>query len=225
MKLLVFAAAIFALAAFGCSGDELPPAATATPANTSAAGGQPDREAALAEVQARFPALLAAIAAVESEDAGAILESLRWKEFECTPDDHRGGIAPRCSELGVPLGTLVPMFHYELLETSYFTHGQMRERIGDYVLGRSPQLALVAAHPDGRWLISFMVDDTAGDGLRAMDFRAEAGGSAPLTSHRERFEASTPLDTLREEDRGSGAKWEIIFASPALLEWDAEDGP
>lgn len=222
MKLPLLAAAIFALAAFGCSDGEPSPTATATPANTSAAAGPPDRESALAEVQARFPALLAAIAAVESEDERAILDSLRWKEFECAPAEHRGGIAPRCSELGVPRGTLVPMFHYELLETSYFTRDQMRERIGDYLLGRSPQLALVAAHPDGRWLVSFVVDATAGGGLRAIDFRADTGGGAPLTSHRERFEASTPLDAIREEDRGSGPAWKIVYASEALLAWDAE---
>lgn len=221
MKLLLASTAILTLAAFGCSDDEPSPGVTTTPAAT-AAGGQPDREAALTEVQDRFPALQAAIGAVESEDEGAILGYLRWQEFECTPEDHRGGIAPRCSELGVPGGTLVPMFHYELLETSYFTEDQMRERIGDYLLGRKPELGLVAVHPDGRWLLSFMVDDTAGEGLRAVDFSAEAEGGAPFTSHKERFEASTPLDTIREEERDGPSRWEILYTSPDLLEWEEE---
>jgi hypothetical protein len=64
-----------------------------------------------------------------------ILNALRWEEIECTPDDHRGGIAPRCTELGVAGGTLVPMFHYQLLNTSYFTRDQMEERIGQHLIG------------------------------------------------------------------------------------------
>lgn len=222
MKVLLTAVAGIAAVCVGCSGNDAAPAQTFAHATDTAPAGQLDRNTALAEVQVRFPALLSAINAVESEDEDAILEFLRWEEFECTPDDHRGGVGPRCSELDVPQGTLVPMFQYELLQTSYFTEEQMRGRIDDYLLGRDPELALIAAHPNGRWLISFLVDDVADDGLRAVDFRADKNGSAPFIRHTERFDASTPLDTIREDERSNRAAWEVIYASDALLAWDAE---
>jgi hypothetical protein len=221
MKLVLLTTTLIAVAVFGCSGGDPEPGATATP-TASATTLPAERAAAIAEVQDRFPALLPAITAIESENADAILDALRWEEFECTPEDHRGGIAPRCSELGVPAGTLVPMFRYELLTTSYFTEDQMRERIDAYLVGRNPELGLIASHPDGRWLVTFTVDDTGNEGLRGVDFLAEASGQAPFVSHTERFAASTPLDTIREEERDGQARWEILYTSPALHEWDAE---
>ncbi len=221
MKVLLAAVTLAAIIATACSSNEPKTSQTPGPATAIASADRPDRDAALANVRQRFPALLPAIESIESEDEDEILDSLRWERFECTPEDHRGGIAPRCTELEELPGTLVPMFHYELLKTSYFTEDQMLERLENYLLGRSPELALIAAHPDGRWRISFMVADTAGEGLRAVDFAADAEGGAPLTSHKERFEASTPLDALREDGRVSGAAWEVIYASDALRAWDA----
>jgi hypothetical protein len=179
------------------------------------------REEALGAVAARFPELAAAIMAVEAEDVEGILAALRWRGFECTPDDHRGGIAPRCSELGVRQGTSVPMFHYELLAASHFTREQMRERVQQYLLRRGPKLGLVATHPDGRWLVTFTVDEGDQEGLRGIDFRADREGTAPFTSHKERFSASTPLDTIREDDRDE-LMWKVLYASESLLAWEAE---
>lgn len=193
-----------------------------SPTPTVPAATFTDRESALRELEATQPELASAIAAFEAEDRGAMLNSLRWEEFECTPDDYRGGVAPRCSELGIVAGTSVPMFHYQLLSTSYFTRDQMEERFDNYLIGLSPELGLVASHPDGRWLITFTVDEGGEEGLRGVDFFAEGEGAEPFVSHKDRYVASTPLDTLRDEDRERELQWTVLYASPRLLEWEAE---
>src|SRR5690606_5579104 len=135
-----------------------PPLPSATP--TVRAPEKDSRDEAMMALEARFPALVEAIAAVESEDIDAIMASLHWEMVPCTADDARSGPAPRCGDLGVPEGTGIPMFHYQLLQHSYYTLEQMHKRIETYLLGREPTLGLVATRGDGTWLVSFTVDDT-----------------------------------------------------------------
>ena len=176
-----------------------------------------------AELASDAPALKAAIAAIEADNVDAMFGLMTWKQFACTAESAKGGIAPKCTELGLAEGAMVPMFHYELLAYSYFTQAQMRTELAPLLDGQSPALGLVARRPDGTGRISFTVNDTAKTGLRGIDFTVDFNSPTPLVSYTERFVSSTPLDTLRQDEymRGLPAS-QILYVSPALLKWEQE---
>jgi hypothetical protein len=168
-------------------------------------------------------AVRGAVAAVEAQDVERTLGFLAWKEFPCTPPGVKGGVAPRCTDLGMAEGTAVRMFHYALEDYSYRTESSMREVLKALLSGRHPTLAVVAKRADGTLLVSFTVDDLANEGLRGIDFSADPSSSTPFTSYTERFVGSTPFDTVRDEARTTGkAAAEILYVSPAASAWEAE---
>jgi len=175
------------------------------------------------ELETEAPALKAAISAVEADNVDSMFSLMTWKQFPCTAASAKGGVAPKCTELGLAEGAMVPMFHYELLTDSYFTQQQMRTHLAPLLDGQSPTLGLVARRPDGTGRISFTVSDAANDGLRGVDFVVDFNSATPLVSYTERFVSSTPLDILREDVymRGLPAS-QILYASPALMNWEQE---
>lgn len=176
-----------------------------------------------AELTNDAPALKAAIAAVEADNVDSMFGFMTWKQFPCTAESAKGGIAPKCTVLGLAEGAMVPMFHYEFHADSYFTEQQMLTNLKALLDGRSPALALVARRADGTGRISFTVRDLDNDGLRGIDFAVDFASSTPLLSYTERFVSSTPLDTLRQDEymRGLPAA-QVLYASPALLKWEQE---
>lgn len=164
-----------------------------------------------------------AVAAVEAQNVEQTLSYLAWTEFPCTSSNVKGGVAPRCADLGLAEGTPVRMFHYALEDYSYRNESSMREVLKALLSGRNPRLAVVAKRNDGTLLVSFTVDDLANEGLRGVDFIADTTSTTPFTSYTERFVGSTPFDTLRDQARTSGASsTDILYVSPAATAWETE---
>lgn len=192
------------------------------PTPTVASPSDNSRAAAEAALIAASPSLLDAVRRMESGDVEEMLGALQWREFPCTPSDVRGGVAPKCADIGVAEGTPVRMFHYQLHVNSYRTESEMRKELLQLAVGRNPTLGVVARRADGSYLISFTVDDLSHEGLRGIDFTADPKVSPPFIGYTERFAGSTPLDTLRDEERTTGLKSEVLYISPAVQAWEKE---
>ncbi len=176
-----------------------------------------------AELSREAPALQTAIAAVEASDVNLMFGLMTWKQFPCTAGSVKGGIAPKCTDLGLAAGTMVRMFHYELLASSYFTEEQMRQRLAPLLSGQTPTLGLVAERPDGTGIVSYTVSDAKHEGLRGIDFIVDFKSPTPLVGYTERFVSSTPLDTIREDQLRKGLPAaQILYVSPAMLVWERE---
>jgi len=225
-------AALYAiLAGAGLSSSETPRQARVVqqgpPSPTPTLVIPPDnnRDNAMQKLAGISPALPQAVLAVESGDFDAISKLLAWKSIACTAAEARGGIAPRCTDLGVPEGTEIPMFHYEIEDGSYFTQSQLKERFSSLLAGRHPQLGLAAMRPDGTVYLSFTLDSSGPREPRGVDFTAsgtEVG--APLVGYKERFTGASAIGTIQTAETTSSDTFDILYVSDAMLQWqqDAE---
>ena len=224
--LVAGAVALYAITAGGSAESEPSagqPASPVEPTPTNVPAKTTSREAIERDLKARAPALWAAVLAVESGDFDRLSPYLRWADIPCTPAEHKGGIAPRCNELGVAEGTTVRMFSYELTIGSFFTEEQLPERLAAAAAGRKATLALVSEQSNGAWYLAFSYARLDGQPIRGLTFHADPASRTPLVSFTERGFASTPLDTIREQQvRDKLVEHRILYTSDDMEAWEQE---
>ncbi|HKS91118.1 MAG TPA: hypothetical protein VJQ83_04245 [Tepidiformaceae bacterium] len=228
--LVAGAAALYAiLARAGSSSSETPQQANVvqsgppSPTPTIAIPAENDRDAAIGKLRGLSPAIPEAVAAVESGNFDAMVPFLAWKSFPCTAADARGGVAPRCTDLGVAEGTEIPMFHYEIEDGSYFTQSQLKERFSSLLSGKHPQLGLAAVRPDGTVYLSFTLDSSGPREPRGVDVTVSVTeGESPLVGYRDRFTGASAIGTIQTAEAMSGTAFDVLYVSDAMLAWQQD---
>lgn len=196
---------------------EIQPASPTSTVVTPAATGRGEAGRLL---QSESPVTLEAIEAVERRDLAALKDLLLWREFPCSTL-NAPSIAPSCSELGLTLGTKVPMFLYELTEYSYRPQQETLSILDD-LLRPEPKLALAARRSDGSYLIAFTLGPSAPGQPRGVNFTVAGDAGGKFSSYTEKFAGSTPLDDLREFDRRNGVPSQLLYLSGELRAWEAD---
>lgn len=203
----------------GVSGTNIP---APQPTPTVRPPEQSDRAAALSAVASSYPALSAAINAVEQADITSLFNTMQWKDSTCAGPGERG-LAPSCADLNLPAGTDIRLFQLELHDQSYFAESTLRDRFSRLLTGNRPTFAFLAIRDDGSGRLSFTLDDPGNTGIRGVDFVIDANRDTPLEAFTERFVGSTPLDTIREQESRDGlAQSRIVYISPELNAWEQE---
>lgn len=195
-----------------------PPSPTPTVADDASG----DRTRADQLIGSSAPALGAVIGDIEAGNIDDVLaRHVEWTSSPCTPAGQKSATVSQCSDLGVPVNTVIRMFPRDVFELWWQPERDIRSTFALYLDGTHPTLGLVAKKDDGGYFLSFGIDGrhTPGekfDNVRIL-FRTDPEDPGMLTEYGLGADTSTPLDTIRaDEHYGETPMYDVIYISPAL---------
>lgn len=209
---------------------ETSPAPSPTPTPTPAPAPTPTIDDAYARLADEYPAVAEFVDAALAADVDTLLDLLQWHEMTCLDDEPRG-TGPRCSSLGLPLGSTIMVAY----EGHYYTFPRVRDWVAtqfEHLLaGADPRIEVVAQRDDGQLLVSFATDTVTslvdGGPVNGIAFRLDPAAAAIVVRYRVLVPTTSILEDLRDEEffrtsEDERHEWEIWAASDELLERDAE---
>jgi hypothetical protein len=168
------------------------------------------------------PALADLIREVETSNVAALMaDHVAWTSSPCTPPGQQSVTVSMCTDLGVPVNTVVRMFPRNVLELWWQPDRDIRTNFDLYLADTHPTLELVAKKDDGSYFLSFGIDgrhapDEHFDNVR-VTFRTASQNPGMLTEYALGADTSTPLDTIRmDEHYGDPPMYDVIYIAPAL---------
>jgi hypothetical protein len=181
-----------------------------------------DRAKADQVISSSAPTLEEVISEVESSNVdGLMSKHLGWTSSPCTPPGQISNTVSPCTDLGVPVGTVVRMLPRNVQELWWQPEQDIRTNFDLYLVGTHPTLELVAKKDDGSYFLSFGIDGRHApgetfDNVRIM-FRTDAKDPGLLTEYALGADISTPLETIRmDEHYGETPMYDVIYISSSL---------
>lgn len=195
-----------------------------TPSLLAAAGA--DEAGVLARFRELAPDAANTLEMILKGDTEGVASKLPVSTAPCEAWSRRGFDA--CADVKVAPGTEVTRYALETDPPPYFApEATVREALKHLLVGRNPELGMLAQGSDGSWLATVLVSPAApfdlpggiGNGPnRITRLQARFSPDQSLAALNQHSDSTPPLETVRFNERNSGISYEIVFASARFRE-------
>lgn len=193
----------------------------AKPTPALLAGAAADEAAALAGLSGLAPDAANTLGMILKAEVDGVLADLPARTAPCEAWNRREFDA--CADMKVAPGTEVTRYALETDPPPYFApEGAVRDALKHLLVGRNPELGMLARGSDGSWLATVLVSPAApfdlpggiGDGPnRITRLQVRFSPDQSLAALNQHSDSTPPLETVRFNERNSGISYEIVFAS------------